>query len=205
MKFIVIEGLDGCGKTTQIRLLAAKLEALGIPCFATRQPSDNPVGKLMRTATDGLEPLENETMALLVAADRYQHVFSEVLPALEAGKIVLCDRYYYSSFAFQGIDTGAFLRVAAYNGLVMAYAKPDITIFIDTTPEECMRRIQTGRDYSGLYDSVEQLSAVRERYMAIFDQLKDSENIAIINGNASESEIAAEIFKLLNISIKPQE
>jgi dTMP kinase len=194
MKFIVFEGLDGSGKTTQVRLLAQRLEESGIPCLVTRQPSDSAVGKVMRSATDAKLPLENETMALLVAADRYQHVYDIINPALDAGKIVVCDRYYYSSFAFQGIDGGAFGRVAAYNERVMAQRKPDITFFLDTSPEECMRRIQTGRNYGGLYDSVAQLRAVRERYLRIFDELKDRENIVFVEGGDGEEAVASRVW-----------
>ena len=202
MQFIVIEGLDGSGKSTQVRLLAKRLEALGLPHLITRQPSDNAVGKVMRAATDAKLPLENETMALLVAADRYQHVHHEIVPALQAGQRVICDRYYYSSFAFQGVDADAFARVASYNGLVMAHNKPDITFFLDTAPEECMRRIhahRTDSDYSGLYDSVQQLTAIRERYMVIFDRLKDEERFVFLDGNDDESVIANKIFATLGI------
>jgi len=193
MRFIVFEGLDGCGKSTQVRLLAQRLDALGLAYHATRQPSDSAVGKVMRAATDALLPLQNETMALLVAADRYQHVYAEIAPALAASKYVLCDRYYYSSFAFQGIDEGAFARVGAYNAQVMASAKPDITFFLDTAPEECMRRITANRDYGGLYDSVAQLTAVRGRYDKIFAQLQETERIVMLDGNATETEIAAQV------------
>jgi dTMP kinase len=200
MRFIVFEGLEGCGKTTQLRLLANKLEALGLPFLATRQPSDNPVGKLMRTSTDGLLKLENETMALLVAADRYQHVYDEIAPALADEKYVLCDRYYYSSFSCQGIDPGVFARIAAYNGLVMAYCRPDITFFLDTAPEECMRRITANRDYGGLYDNLTQLTKIRERYLSIFDQLAQSDPVVIIDGNADEETIAKQILGYLGIT-----
>ncbi|MCL2365259.1 MAG: dTMP kinase [Defluviitaleaceae bacterium] len=202
MKFIVIEGIDGSGKSTQVRLLAQRLEKMGLPHMITRQPSDNAVGKVMRAATDAKLPLENETMALLVAADRYQHVHHEIIPALNAGKTVICDRYYYSSFAFQGIDADAFARVEAYNALVMAHNKPDITFFLDTMPEECIRRIhahRTDSDYSGLYDSVVQLTAIRERYMAIFDQLQNEERFVFLNGNEDEAIIAEKIVATLHL------
>jgi len=202
MQFIVFEGLDGSGKSTQVHLLAQRLDQLGLPHHVTRQPSDSAIGKVMRAATDAKLPLENETMALLVAADRYQHVNQEIMPALQANKRVLCDRYYYSSFAFQGINAESSARVASYNALVMAHHPPDITFFLDTPPEECIRRIHTHRtdsDYSGLFDSVAQLTAIRTRYMALFDQLKDKERFVFLDGNDDEATIADKIFTTLNI------
>jgi dTMP kinase len=199
MKFIVFEGLEGSGKTTQLRLLAKKLETLNVPHITTRQPSDNPVGALMRTTTDGKLKLENETMALLVAADRYQHMYEEIVPALDAGKVVLCDRYYYSSFACQGINPGVFARIAAYNGLAMAYCKPDITFFLDTDPKECMRRITANRDYGGMYDSLSQLLEIKERYMDAFEQLKETDRVVFVNGDAGEEAIATLIFDYLDL------
>jgi dTMP kinase len=101
-KFIVFEGLDGCGKTTQLLLLSERLKRAGVPHIATREPSDgNPVGRLVRDAVHGSVTLENETLALLFAADRYQHIQTEILPALTRGAHVLCDRYYYSNLAYQ--------------------------------------------------------------------------------------------------------
>jgi dTMP kinase len=182
-------------------MLVQRLEAAGIPCLATRQPSDSAVGKIMRQATDARLPLENETMALLVAADRYQHVFDLINPALEAGKTVVCDRYYYSSFAFQGIDPEAFKRVAAYNERVMAHRKPDITFFLDVPPDACMRRLGERHDNGlvHLYDTVAQQTAVRERYMTIFAQLREHERIVFIDGNQNKAAIAAEVWDRLGL------
>ncbi|MCL2190354.1 MAG: dTMP kinase [Defluviitaleaceae bacterium] len=201
MKFIVFEGLDGSGKSTQVRMLAQKLEALGLPCISTRQPTDSPIGKVMRAATDAELPLENETMALLVAADRYQHCQRVIKPALQANKYVVCDRYYYSSFAFQGIDDNAYTRVAAYNALAMEQCIPDITFFLDASPEECMNRINEGISdgYGGLYDSVAQQTAVRGRYMKIFDQLKETNLVVFLDGSKGKIEIAADVLSYLKL------
>ena len=199
MKFIVFEGLDGSGKSTQVRLLARGLEAAGVPYITTRQPSDSAVGRVMRAATDAQLPLENETMALLVAADRYQHVFDVIHPALETGKTVVCDRYYYSSFAFQGIDDGAFGRVAAYNEWVMANAQPDVVFFLETTPEECMRRIAANRNYGGLYDNTALLTEIHRRYQKIFDTLKDRERFVFLNGSQEEAAIATQVRAYLGL------
>jgi dTMP kinase len=203
VKFIVFEGLDGSGKSTQVRMLAHKMETLGLPYITTRQPSDNKIGAVMRKATDGHLPLENETMALVVAADRYQHVHDEILPARKAGKYVICDRYYYSSFAFQGIDPGAYKRVAAYNELVMKHHKPDVVFFLETTPEECMRRLNDGfggvEGYGGLYDSVAQLTEINKRYKTILGQLKSEENIVFLNGSDGKIKIAEQVLAYLNL------
>jgi len=199
MKFIVFEGLEGSGKTTQLRLLAEILAQKDIPHITTRQPSDNPIGTLMRTVTDGFLPMENETMALLVAADRYQHVCHEIIPALHAGKWVLCDRYYYSSFACQGVDPCVFSRIADYNALVMASCKPDITFFLDVQPQECLRRIQTNRNYGGMYDSLTQLTQIRMRYEKIFDKLNQSDKIIHIDGNTTQENVTAQILKHLSL------
>jgi dTMP kinase len=198
MKFIVFEGLDGSGKTTQLKRLAEKLGALGKPYIKLRQPSDNPIGTLTRTTTDGILGMENEAIALLLAADRYQQAVTEIAPALAAGKYVLLDRYYYSSFAFQGVDAGIYARLAAYNGLVMAGHKPDVIFFLDTSPEECMRRITAGRADTGLYESLAQMAAVRERYTVIFNQLQSTDNTVFINGDDGEEAIAARIFGCLD-------
>jgi dTMP kinase len=199
MKFIVFEGLDGCGKTTQLRLLSKKLEDLGKQHIRLRQPSDNPIGTLTRTTTDGILRMENESMALLLAADRYQQATAEIAPALAAGKYVLLDRYYYSSFAFQGVEPGIYVRLAAYNGLVMSGHRPDAVFFLDVSPEECMRRITVNRADTGLYESLTLMSEIRARYLTVFDQLRETDRVISIDADAGEETVAARIFEHLGI------
>ena len=199
MKFIVFEGIEGSGKSTQLRLLAQKLEKLGIAHITTRQPSDSPIGALMRATTDAKMTLDNETMALLVAADRMQHIREVILPALEAGRWVLCDRFYYSSFACQGIDAGAYARVAQYNALAMTLRKPDITFFLETAPAECMRRITAHRESRGMYDSIHQLEAMQARYAQIFEELKATDRVITLKGNDNSQAVATEIANYLNL------
>src|SRR4051794_39709628 len=108
-RFIVIEGLDGAGTTTQTERLATRLREEGHRVLTTREPSDGPVGMLLRQALTGRltlpgahAPLADETLALLFAADRTDHLASRVEPALGRGEVVLCDRYVLSSLAYQG-------------------------------------------------------------------------------------------------------
>lgn len=108
-RFIVLEGLDGAGTTTQTERLASLLRSEGHDVVTTREPSDGPVGTMLRQALtgrlglpQGRGPLAQETLALLFAADRTDHLHARILPALEQGKVVLCDRYVLSSLAYQG-------------------------------------------------------------------------------------------------------
>lgn len=199
-RLVVFEGLDGSGKTTQLALLSEKMKQNGLPHLLTREPSnDNPVGRLTREFVDGSAPLENETLALLFAADRFQHVAKVILPALNNGTHVLCDRFYFSNFAYQGDET-PFARLAAYNGAVMDGLKPDVTFFLDVDPEECVRRIQARNPAGpGLYENIEKLRRVRARFLEAFAYLKEDVPVAVIETeNLSAEEVAEQIWSRWN-------
>ncbi|MCL2218152.1 MAG: dTMP kinase [Defluviitaleaceae bacterium] len=201
-QFIVLEGLDGSGKSTQAKRLAGRLYDLNIPRFYARQPSTNAVGQLARMATKGDFPLENEAIALLFAADRHQHYYEKIAPELERGNYVICDRYYYSNMAYQGTDAAAMERVIAYNQAVMTASakRPDIVFFLDVPPKECMRRLSQRSDIS-IYETLPRLEQMRERYFAAFERLKKTDHIVIIDAadNSHES-VAAQIWAHLKIS-----
>ena len=190
--FVVIEGLDGSGKSTQMNLIKNKFNALGHEAMITFEPSDGPVGSMARHVIDGGFKLENETIALLIAADRYQHVHDVIKPALDAGVHVICDRYYYSSLVYQGRNHDEFLRVAEYNGCVMNDMKPDVVIYLDVLPEECMRRLNESRNNLSIYEDAAQLEQQRQKYFEVFDALSARENIIIIDATHASIETIIE-------------
>ena len=105
--FFALEGIDGSGKSTQLQLLAGRLEAAGIPCLTTREPTDGPIGQLLRQVLTRQLSCDSRVVAPLFAADRLDHILNAgtgVLQALERGITVLSDRYYFSSYAYQGVD-----------------------------------------------------------------------------------------------------
>ena len=197
-KFIVIEGLDGSGKSTVTKLLTERFAADNLSCHLTVEPTKSPIGKLVRSILSGeIKDIENEAFALLFAADRYQHLKSEVLPALEH-QHVICDRYYYSSMAYQGIDAESLERVVAYNQAVMPIRKPDIVFFLNVTPGECIRRITERGGEVSIYDSLPELKLRYERYMAAIERMKETDNIIIIGSDTdSAEEIVNKIWEYL--------
>lgn len=141
--FITFEGCEGAGKSTQIRLLSQYLAELGKECVVTREPGGSAISEAIRTVIlDGKNTaMTDECEALLYAAARAQHLSDTVLPALEAGKTVLCDRYIFSSFAYQGYGRGldmGFLR--AVNSFALQGHMPDITLFLDIPPRSAFER-----------------------------------------------------------------
>lgn len=142
-KFITFEGCEGSGKSTQVKLLAAYLESQKIDYILTREPGGSPISEQIRNIIlDGSNTaMCDECEALLYAASRIQHVKEKVLPALEAGKIVLCDRYIDSSLAYQGYARGLGQGyVADINAKAYGLCPPDLTVFFDITPDEAFRR-----------------------------------------------------------------
>ena len=141
--FITFEGCEGAGKSTQIRLLSQYLAERGKECVVTREPGGSAISEAIRAVIlDGKNTaMTDECEALLYAAARAQHLSDTVLPALEAGKTVLCDRYIFSSFAYQGYGRGLdmdFLR--AVNSFALQGHMPDITLFLDIPPRSAFER-----------------------------------------------------------------
>jgi dTMP kinase len=157
--FIVIEGLDGSGKTTQATLLAQEL-ARNHAVWLTAEPSQGKIGSFIRNCClyeDKRLPTEAE--ALLFAADRIEHLQSEIKPALKEGKIVICDRYFYSSLAYQG---SAGLSVDWIKTINAPALQPDFAVFIDVPPEKVIERLQRKKS---VMETLETQQKVREVYL----------------------------------------
>ncbi|MDX2030855.1 MAG: dTMP kinase [Blastocatellia bacterium] len=148
-RLITFEGIDGCGKTTQLRLLESRLTERGADFLSTREPGGTELGRKIRSALlDGekgsVEPLAE---MLLYAADRAQHVRQVVLPALEAGRIVLSDRFYDATTVYQGYARGFDLAlVRDLNRLAAGGVEPDLTLLFDLEVEDAFRRTHTRGD-----------------------------------------------------------
>ena len=196
-KFIVLEGLDGSGKTTQINRLGAQLASAGV--LLTREPTNGPIGKLCRSALLGNTPLSQDALALLFAADRAQHLLTEIRPALDAGTHVICDRYIYSNMAFQG-DAVPLEKIFAYNE--NALIPPDLTIFIDTSPEECSRRISNSRTQTEIYDGTALSKKIRLRYLRAFNDYGKIMPVTQVDGNLSAENLVEIINSLIIEKIK---
>ncbi len=147
-KFIVFEGIDGSGKTTQMKLLALSLERCGVPVLCTREPGGTGIGGRLRALL--LDPacrdITPRTEAFLYAADRAQHVTEKILPALSRGDTVLCDRFIYSTLAYQGGGRGLDMEfLTRLNELAVRGLEPDAVILLDLPVEESMRRVAGDR------------------------------------------------------------
>jgi dTMP kinase len=194
---IVIEGLDGAGTTTQVRRLVEHLNARGQRAHATREPSDGPVGRLIREMLTGGhaipgQALSQSTFGLLFAADRLDHLQREVEPELAAGTWVVSDRWYHSSLAYQG--TGADRDwIAMLNARAR---RPDITIFLKVRPEvAAQRRVDAGRTQE-LFEDLQMQRDVDAGYRATIDELTaQGERILTIDGEQSEDDVFVEVVR----------
>lgn len=195
-KFVVIEGLDGAGSTTQARLLKEWFESEGMPTLLTSEPSDGPIGELIRRTLrgelGGLLSKDEATLALAFAADRLDHLNKEVLPALAKGRIVVCDRYYLSSYAYQ--STGADLQwLKAINAKAL---RPDITIFMDVPPAVCLERIKKQGRHLELYEELPKLEEVKTRYLKTIQDLRqDGERIETVDGNRPVEQVFEDVVR----------
>jgi len=184
--FICIEGLDGCGKTTQTKLLARKLRN-GYNAFYTAEPSHGKIGTFIRKrCLYGEKRLSSVTEALLFAADRLEHVENEVLPALQQGRLVISDRYVYSSLAYQG---AAGLNLDWIEKINAHALRADFAIFIDVDPQIVMRRLKRTRS---VMENLETQQKVREIYLKFVEK----GDLFRIDGNKPKSEVAAKLFRV---------
>ena len=195
-KFIVIEGLDGSGKTTQIRLLSARLRSMGRTVAETAEPTASATGGLIRDALSGFTPRTGTEIAALFMADRVAHNVNPVNgigKMLSEGKDVICDRYYYSSLAYQGTVTDP-EWVFHINVDCPEIRKPDLCVFLDLDDEECVRRMERGRAFLEIYENENALIAIRKRYYETFRRLEGRDRIRVVDAARAPETVAEDVF-----------
>ena len=203
--FIVFEGIDGAGKTTQIHLLADALRAMGYDPYITAEPTGMETGRAIRRVLSGEISKTPTQVAAMFVQDRIDHNVDPeqgIEAMLAAGKAVICDRYYYSSLAYQGSLTD-FDWVMAANCNCPEIRHPDLCIFLDLSPEESMKRITKGRTSTEIYEKAETLATFRARYLEVFQKLSEQgERIAIIDASGTIHEAADAILQAVKSHLK---
>jgi dTMP kinase len=195
--FVVLEGIDGAGTTTQTERLVGHLRRRGRPAAATREPSDGPVGRLLRQLLLGQHPLPDgrpvsgPTMALLFAADRQDHLQREIEPLLAAGSDVVSDRYLLSSLAYQAEEADRGWVATLARGV----RRPDLTVLVDVPVEvAAARRRQAGRPIER-YDADGTLARVADSYRRL---VREHPATTTVDGSATLEEVAAAIAGLVD-------
>ena len=194
--FIAFEGIDGSGKSTQIGLLAERLKKEGVCCYTTMEPTNAPVGSLVRQVMTGRIRMDNKAIAALFAADRLDHLLNEVdgiASKIEEGTTVLTDRYYFSSYAYHSVDVPMewVIRANEQSALIL---RPTVNLFIDVDPDTALERIARNRFHQELFEKKSRLVEVRENYKKAFDLLAGEEKYTVIDGNQSREAIADNIW-----------
>ena len=199
--FVSFEGGDGAGKSSILQEIAKDLENQGYPVVATREPGGIHIAEEIRHII--LDPAHTEmdgrTEALLYAAARRQHLVEKVMPALDEGKVVLCDRFIDSSLAYQGHARGLGMdEVFKVNQFAVDTCMPDVTLLFDIKPEEGLNRIaaNSGREKNRLdLEALDFHKKVYEAYQALAKE--NSERIKCIQADRSFAEVKTEAYEVL--------
>jgi dTMP kinase len=200
--FITFEGIDGCGKSTQMRMLASELRLRGLEVVTTREPGGTPLGtgvrKLLLDTEEQVDPLAE---LLLYAADRAQHVRALVRPALDSGHVVLSDRYADATDAYQGAGRGFPSElISQLIALATGGLKPDLTLIFDLTVDESQRRAQR-RTRKGIQkDRLDAEDAafhtrVRDAYLKI--AAAEPERVRVIDASGSVQETHSQVMRIV--------
>jgi dTMP kinase len=196
-RFVVLEGIDGAGTTTQVAKLAERLRADGgLPVRATREPSDGPIGSLVRqvltgriVAPEGRAP-GWATMALLFAADRMDHVESDIEPFLATGGVMISDRYDASSLAYQSVSSGSGGEKAVewIRSLNRHAMRPDLTIVLDLAPDLAATRRATRGEPAQLYEQNEVQRALAAFYRDLAKHMPN-DRIVVVDGKGTVDDV----------------
>jgi dTMP kinase len=200
--FITFEGIDGCGKSTQLRMLAGELRRRGREVVATREPGGTPLGESLRRALlDADGQVDSLAELLVFAADRAQHVRALVRPALESDRVVLSDRYTDATYAYQGGGRGfSDETIAEVVALATGGLRPDLTLIFDLPVEEGMRRAQqraAGRMPPDRIDAEDAAfhTRVRDAYLRL--AAAEPTRVRLVDASGSAQEIHAQVMSLV--------
>ena len=204
-KFITFEGPEGAGKTTQIQLAAQAIEKYGVQCMLTREPGGTPLAEELRAIIkhyNGDEKISPETELLLIEAARSQHVKHKILPALEAGYCVLCDRFTDSTCAYQGYGRHMDMpSIKILNEFAIAPLKINATILMKLDIEDGFKRTRIRYGKQEVFDRFESQDLefhknVMDGFLQIAD--KERDRVAVIDASGSIENVHAEIMEALN-------
>lgn len=195
--FFSFEGGEGAGKTTLIDELSFRLSQLGIGAFQTREPGGTPLGKDIRELLlNTNEPVTSRSELFLFLADRAQHVDMQLIPALERGEVILCDRYIDSSFAYQGEEFG-FSALETIMQFATAGLLPDITFYLDLDPLlgfERAKRDQRMLDRIERHD-IQYHQQVRERFLQLAKRFE--ERIVTIDASQKQEKVCSDVWEYI--------
>jgi len=213
-RFIVLEGIDGAGTTTQLNVLRDHYRRAGRRAFFTHEPSDGPAGMLIRLALQkrlvganfdlhdpgdarpaGAAELDPQALALLFAADRADHMATQVLPNLEAGRDVICDRYLLSTLAYQGQHADEKWLIEINRPAIV----PDLTLFLDVPPGEAEERMRGSRWKKDLFETPEQQRRIRSRYFELIQRyIPKVGRVEVIDASRPAAEVSADLLALVD-------
>jgi dTMP kinase len=183
--FICVEGLDGCGKTTHTKLLVERLKKKGYDTIYTAEPSRGKIGSFIKEyCLHGETRVSSIVEALLFAADRFEHINTEIIPALSEGKLVVSDRYVYSSLAYQGaagLDSNWIKKINEHA------IRPDLAVLIDVEPETVIQRLKPRK-------SVMENLGTQRRVREVYVKFVEKGELVKIDGNRSKQEVADDIL-----------
>jgi dTMP kinase len=196
--FVVFEGIDGSGTSTQLGLLRRRFESLSgrdVALWTTAEPTDGPVGRLIRSALKGESPLLPETLARLFAADRGEHLSGAggILERTSRGELAVCDRYVPSSMVYQGLECGEELP----RSLNERFPAPELLFFFDLDPALAAERIKD-RAQREIYEYLDFQIKVRERYQSLLPVFRSQgSQVALIDASRNQEEVAEQVWEAL--------
>jgi dTMP kinase len=189
-KFIVFEGLDGSGKSTQVDLLLKFFRENGKKVDSTAEPTQYLIGGLIKSWIGHDWQSSSDCLQLLFAADRAYHLEKEIIPLLKKGVTVICDRYLFSSLAYGSLDLDFDWLLKINQKFIL----PDITFFLDVSPKICLERMREERFSIELFEKEEKLKRVRENFLKL---AKKFENFFIIDGERSVPKVFSQIKDII--------
>ena len=194
--FIAFEGIDGSGKSTQVKLLAEFLTDKGHKVYTTYEPTDSRIGVMIRDIFNHRMEGDQRVIAALFAADRLNHLLNSqdgILKKLKEGYTVITDRYYFSSYAYHSVHNIDMDWVIQANSMSADLLRPDLNIYIDISPDVSMERLKKGRNSFEMYETLENQKMVYDKYKEAFDRIGDTEKVFVTDGNRKTDLIAEDI------------
>ena len=194
--FIAFEGIDGAGSSTQLELLTKTLRKEGFRVLATKEPTNNVVGGLIKGVLTDSVKLPPDSLQLLFSADRAHHLQREIIPVLAKGNVVLTDRYFFSTVAYGALDLDRDWLLALNKNFLL----PDFIFLLDVSAKVSIERIKNSRFEVELFEREEKLSKVAKNFLSLAKSFP--KNTYVLDGELSKKEVADQVIDLIKNSSK---